>query len=339
MTKVALIVFLLFLVLNVTAVMVQYPTCHGTGKVECPHCNGTGYVKPTITNLGSQAWTSEGAVVVRGIFKNKEDFGVYGRPIAEVETPSQTYTNASTRTYFPPQEQIIIILTIEGIEYNDYRYLSNQKYVRGRIIIEVEDIACPYCDGTGFVTGPDSGGALIDGEENEYEGEETEYEGEGSEYDGGWREREQDVPVSFPVDWTIVGVGVVAAVAIAAIVVVRRKKVTEKDLRILSPIEFQNWVVQRLSGKASSLRDSRIGIDAYTAEGQPIQIRQSDNIGRNVIENFASVMGQIKAKNGIIIAFSFADDAIRGIVRSRINYGVEIKKVTVKELIERRKII
>jgi len=70
MTKVALIVFLLFLVLNVTAVMVQYPTCHGTGKVECPHCNGTGYVKPTITNLGSQAWTSEGAVVVRGIFIN-----------------------------------------------------------------------------------------------------------------------------------------------------------------------------------------------------------------------------------------------------------------------------
>ena len=313
--------------------MVQCPTCQGTGKIECPHCNGTGFVKPTITNLGSQAWTSEGAVFVRGILQNKEDFGFYVRLIAEVEAPSQTYTNASTRTYFPPQERIIIILTIEGIEYNDYRYLSNQKYVRGRIIIsEVEDITCPYCDGTGFVTGPEGGDDLIDGEESEYDGE-------GIEYDGGGRERKQDVPVSFPVDWITVGVGVVVAVAIAAIVVVRRKKVTEKDLRILAPIEFQNWVVQRLSGKASSLRDSRIGIDAYTAEGHPIQIRQSDNIGRNVIENFASVMGRIKAKNGIIIAFSFADDAIRGIVRSRINYRVEIKKVTVKELIERREII
>jgi hypothetical protein len=317
MTKVALIVFLLFLVLNVAAVMVQCPTCQGTEKIECPHCNGYGYITPTITNLGSQAWTSEGAVFVRGFFQNKEDFGVYGRPVAEVEAPSQTYTNASTRTYFPPQEKITITLAIEGIEYNDYRYLSNQKYVRGRILIsEVEDITCPYCDGTGFVTDPEGGGALIDGEEREY-----------------------DVPVSFPVDWTIVGVGVVAAVAIAVIVVVRRKKVTEKDLRMLAPIEFQNWVVQRLSGKASSLRDSRIGIDAYTAEGHPIQIRQSDNIGRNVIESFASVMGRIKAKNGIIIAFSFADDAIRGIVRARINYRVEIKKVTVKELIERREII
>jgi len=313
--------------------MAQCPTCQGTGKIECPHCNGYGSVKPTITNLGSQAWTSEGAVFVRGIFQNKEDFGFYGRPIAEVEAPSQTYTNASTRTYFPPQEKITIILTIEGIEYNDYRYLSNQKYVRGRILIsEVEDITCPYCDGTGFVTCPDCGGALIDGGGKEYD------EG-GIEYDGGVRERTQDVPISFPVDWTIVGVGVVAAVAIAAIVVVRRKKVTEKDLRRLAPIEFQNWVVQRLSGKASSLRDSRIGIDAYTAEGNPIQIRQSDNIGRNVIENFASVMGRIKAKNGIIIAFSFADDSIRGIVRARINYRVEIKKVTVKDLIERREII
>jgi len=50
-------------------------------------------------------------------------------------------------------------------------------------------------------------------------------------------------------------------------------------------------------------------------------------------------MGRIKAKNGIIIAFSFADDAIRGVVRARINYRVEIKKVTVKELIEKREII
>ena len=184
-------------------------------------------------------------------------------------------------------------------------------------VSEVDDITCPYCDGTGFVICPECGGALID---------------------GGWREPKKVVPVSSPVDWRLVGVGAVATVVIVAIVVVRRKKVTEKDLRRLAPIEFQNWVVQRLSGKASSIRDSRIGIDAYTVEGYPIQIRQSDNIGRNVIENFASVMGRIKAKNGIIIAFSFADDAIRGIVRARINYRVEIKKVTIKELIDSREI-
>lgn len=326
MSKVAVNLYLLILVLSVTAVIAQCPTCQGTEKIQCPHCNGYGYMTPTIKNLGVQAWTSEQAVFVRGTFQNKEDVGFYGRPIGEIEAPIQTYTNASTRTYFPPQEKIVITLEIEVTEHNDYRYLSNQRYVMGRITIsEVEDIACPYCHGTGFITSQEDGGALIDGGETEY------FEGK--------KEQKQDVPISFPVDLTTVGLGVVAAVAIAAIVVVRRKKVTEKDITGLTPIEFQNWVVQRLSGKASSPRDSRIGIDAYTAEGHPIQIRQSDNIDRNAIENFASVMGRIKAKNGIIIAYSFADDAIRGIVRARMNYRVEIKKVTVKELIERRDII
>ena len=279
----------------------------GTGEIVCPHCNGyASLVKPTIENLGSQAWTNDGGVLIVGNFQNKEDIGVYGTIIAKVESLYQTYTKSS-RTYFPPQERIQVSITIEGIEYNDYRYLSSQWHVLGVMSVsEVDDITCSYCDGTGILICPECGGALID---------------------GGGGEREQNVSISFSVDWTIVGVGVVGAVAIVAIVVVMRKKVTEKDLRRLAPIEFQNWVVQRLSGKASSIRDSRIGIDAYTVEGYPIQIRQSDNIGRNVIENFASVMGRIKAKNGIIIAFSFADDAIRGIVRARITYRVEIKKV------------
>jgi len=321
MTKIVLIVILLFSALNVVPVMAQCPTCGGTGKIVCPSCNGSGSVKPKISNLGTQLWTNEGGVIVQGTFQNEEDVGVYGTPVAEVDAFSQTYTNSGSPTYFPPHERIKVTMTVRGIEYNDYKYLSGQRFILGRILLsEIDDITCPDCDGTGFVTCPECGGALIDGE--------------GGEYDGGGREQRQDVPISFPVDWTIVGVGVVAAGAIAAVLVAKRKKVTEKDLRGLTSTEFQNWVVQRLSGKASSLRDSRIGIDAYTAEGHPIQIRQSDNIDRNAIENFASVMGRIKAKNGVIIAFSFADDAIRGIVRARINYRVEIKKVTVKELIE-----
>lgn len=321
MTKVVLSAILLFSALNVVPVIAQCPTCGGTGKIVCPSCNGSGSVKPKISNLGTQFWTNEGGVIVQGTFQNEEDVGVYGTPVAEVDAFSQTYTNSGSPTYFPPHERIKVTMTVRGIEYNDYKYLSGQRFILGRMILsEIDNITCPVCDGTGFVTCPDCGGALIDGE--------------GGEYDGGGREQKQDVPISFPVDWTLVGVGVVAAVAIGAIVVVKRKKVTEKDLRSLTSNEFQNWVVQRLSGKASSLRDSRIGIDAYTAEGHPIQIRQSDNIGRNAIENFASVMGRIKAKNGVIIAFSFADDAIRGIVRARMNYRVEIKKVTVKELIE-----
>jgi hypothetical protein len=334
MRKVALIVFLLFLVLNVAAVMAQCPTCQGTGTIDCPYCNGYGYVKPTISNWGVQSWASEEAVFVNGTFENEEDVGVYGVLVAKVEGRNKTYTNISPRTYFPPQERLNITLRIEVNDHADYLFISGRWYLDVILNVEVEEITCSYCDGAGFVTCPDCGGTTIDGEVSE-----TIDDGGTSEYDRERREQNQDVSVSFPLDLTVVGVGVVAAVAIGAIVVVKRKKVTEKDLRMLAPIEFQNWVVQRLSGKAASGTDSRIGIDACTAEGHPIQIRQSDNIGINEIENFASLMGRIKAKNGVIIAFSFADDAIRGIVRARVNYGVEIKKITVKELIERRNII
>ena len=319
MTKVILFLFLAFLVLNVKGVMAQCPTCQGTGKIECPQCNGyASVVKPTIANLGSQAWTNDGGVLVVGNFQNEEDIGVYGTLIAKVESSYQTYTQSSSRTYFPPHERIQVSITIDEIEYNDYKYLSSQWHVLASVSVsEVDDITCPYCDGIGFVDCPECGGLLID---------------------GGARERKQDISISFPVDLSIVGVGVVAAVAIAAVVVVRRKKLTEKDLRRLSSNEFQNWVIQRLLGKASSPRDSRIGIDAYTAEGHPIQIMQSDNIDRNVIDKFASVMGRIKAKNGIVVAFSFSDDVYRGIVRAKINYRIEIKRVTINELIKSREI-
>jgi len=130
---------------------------------------------------------------------------------------------------------------------------------------------------------------------------------------------------------------VVAGVAIAAFVVVKKRKVSEKDLRSLAPTEFQNWVLKKLASKSSSPRDSRVGIDGYTIEGQPVAIKQSDGIGRNVIENFAAAMGRSKAKNGIIVAFSFGDDAFRGKVRAKLNYGLEIEMVTVKDLIEGRK--
>jgi hypothetical protein len=133
------------------------------------------------------------------------------------------------------------------------------------------------------------------------------------------------------------GVAVVAGVAITAFVVVKKRKISEKDLRKLSPTEFQNWVLKKLAGKSSSPRDSHVGIDGYTIEGQPISIKQSDGIDRNGVESFAAAMGRSKAKNGTIVAFSFADDALRGKVKAKLNYGLEIQMVTVKDLIEGRK--
>jgi hypothetical protein len=286
---------------------------------------------PTIASKGTTAWLSDGAAFVKGMFQNEEDIEAYATVTAEVTAQTKTYTNASTTKYhFPPHETVDVIISIE-LEDSDYRYLSSQRYLRTlRIYLsEVDEITCPDCGGTGvgselvvcpecagtgFVTCPTCGGSLIDG--------------------GGQNEAATD----FPLEGVTVGVGVAAAVAIAAVLVVKRKRVSEQDLRRLPFSEFQNWVVQRLSGKVSSVEDSRMGIDGYTAEGDPIQIKQSDDVDRSVIDSFASAMGRRKARNGIIVAFSFGRGVYEGIARAKIHYRLEIKMVTVKELIEKREI-
>ena len=109
MIKVVVSAILLFSALNVVPVMAQCPTCEGTGEITCPSCNGYGsLLKPKIANLGTQLWTNEGGVIVTGTFRNEEDVGVYGTPVAEVDASSQTYTKLGSPTYLPPNERIKI---------------------------------------------------------------------------------------------------------------------------------------------------------------------------------------------------------------------------------------
>jgi hypothetical protein len=189
------------------------------------------------------------------------------------------------------------------------------------------DPYCLVCDGTGFVTCPECGGVVIDSGGGDRIGDVN--------ADGGGM-RTENVNITLPFDWAFIGVGVVVVVAICAFVFVKQKKVSEKHLREVSSNEFQNWVVQRFSGKVASPREASMGIDGYTEEGYPILIKQSDNIAGNVIDGFASVIGKIKTSIGIVVAFSYSDDVYRGIVRAKRNYGIEIKKVTVKDLMHRK---
>lgn len=326
--------------------MAQCPTCKGTGKVICSYCQGSGEItiekegiceacsgsgvlKPTITIKSKSVWLSDGKVFVKARFENVEDVATYGKVTAEVEAQTATYTATSSRTSFPPHEEIEVTVIIEEISSADYNQLEVKKiFPTHTSLSEVEDVVCPHCDGTGLGSGiaecphcggtgiadcPTCSGAVVDrGEQNE----------------------KLNIPLD--IGGTVLGVSVIAGVAIAAFVVVKKRKVSEKDLRKLPPQEFQNWVLKRLAGKSSSMRDSHVGIDGYTIEGQPISIKQSDGVGRNVIENFAAAMGQSKAKNGIIVAFSFGDDAYTGKVRAKLNYRLEIQMVTVKDLIEGR---
>jgi len=110
---------------------------------------------------------------------------------------------------------------------------------------------------------------------------------------------------------------------------------TIDELRQLQPFEFQNWVVQKLGARVSERKIGDMGIDGFTFDLKPIQVKQSDNIGRNVIDNFETAMRRVKAKKGIIVAFSFGKGAYEEVARAKLQEGLEIELITVNDLIEK----
>jgi hypothetical protein len=308
-----LTVIVLFSVLNLASAAVQCPRCHGTGTITrsdpCQVCGGVVAPQPNISlkrhMAGASGTTAQPATSVTGIFHNAGEGGAYGFAAAQVSTTTKTYRNASERTYFPPNADTTVVVVVEGIAYAPYLACGIDLY-------DVKSDGCSACGGTGTVTVtidcPDCGGtgfvaALPAGEGNSL------------------------VVIA-------AAVGVAAVVVILAVFIVKRKRVTEKSLRRLPPSEFQNWVIQRLSGRASSQKESSMGIDGYTVEGYPLQIKQLGDVGRNVVDSFASAMGRSRARTGVIVAFSFDQGTFEGTVKAKLHYGFEIRTVTVRELIE-----
>lgn len=283
---VSLIAILLFSVLSLALASVTCPSCGGTDVAQSSNV----ILKRILA--GASGTTAHPATYVTGIFHNElADVGVYGVATAEVKTATETYTNTSEETYFPPGEDVSVTVIVDGIEYEPYWSCTISLSIEG-------NAATPESTGTEIVT-------------------------------------EAALPAE-KTNFLVIGgvaVGVVAAVLISAVIVVKRRRVTEESLRRLSPSEFQNWVIQRLSGRVSSQKDSSMGIGGYTVEGYPIQAKQIENVGRNAIDSFASAIGRSRAKTGVIVAFSFDKGTFEGIVRAKLHYGFEIKTVTVNELI------
>jgi|WetSurMetagenome_2_1015567.scaffolds.fasta_scaffold41701_3 hypothetical protein len=124
-------------------------------------------------------------------------------------------------------------------------------------------------------------------------------------------------------------VGVCAVGGVSTVVLMKKRRVSESSLRRMSSIEFQNWVVKRLGGTAGSGG----GIDGYTLSGTPVMIKQSDDVDRMTVEKFAAELARSRKRQGMIVAFGFGGDAIRGKVRAKMSYRLDVEMVTVSELI------
>lgn len=107
----------------------------------------------------------------------------------------------------------------------------------------------------------------------------------------------------------------------------------EVALRALKPFEFQNWVINTLNGTHSQRKVHDMGIDGYSFfTRDPIQVKQSDHVGRNVVDNFETAMRRGGFDTGYVVAFSFTRGAAEEVARARLD-GLNIKLIRVKELL------
>jgi tRNA G10 N-methylase Trm11 len=109
---------------------------------------------------------------------------------------------------------------------------------------------------------------------------------------------------------------------------------TVAELKTLKPFEFQNWVVQQFYGTQSKRKLKDMGIDGYSFfVRDPIQVKQSERVGRPVVDSFETAVERVGKDKGYIVAFSFTRDAYEEVARAKQVKGLEIKLVKVTELL------
>lgn len=108
---------------------------------------------------------------------------------------------------------------------------------------------------------------------------------------------------------------------------------TEDDLRALKPFEFQNWIIQQVHGTHAPRKSGDMGIDGFSFfERLPIQVKQSERVGRNVVDNFETAIRRDGKHKGYVFAFSFTRGAHEEAARVK-SEGLEIALVRVTDLL------
>ena len=115
-------------------------------------------------------------------------------------------------------------------------------------------------------------------------------------------------------------------------------------LRYKNAFEFESWIIGQFGGTSNAKQRGDFGLDGKMPNNTPIQVKRSDQIGRNVIDNFLSAVKRsdknLYDKNiaeqkpvGYIIAFSFGKGAIQEVARLKLEENIVIRLVTVEEIV------
>ncbi len=295
------------------ASQVTCPRCHGNGTLTCPNCGGTGVLVPNLIMTSNNPYVENDQTIVKATYKNQESYNVTGTITASIQDHSTT----STKMDFPPNEDVPVTLTIDYV--GTYSMLQLVQSVRMQA--NPDNVTCPECTGTGTITCPQcKGTGFVDS----------------SLISGGGLNPPAAGSISPTVIGGIAAGAVIAVVAVVAVVMLKRRGVNEKSLRKMPSGDFQQWVLKKLDGTPATSKDIAMGIDGFSRLQEPIAIKQSDTVGLAVIDSFAAALAKSRARGGTIVAFGFSDDAVRGKIRARTTYRLNIEMMTVQDIMNRR---
>lgn len=115
-------------------------------------------------------------------------------------------------------------------------------------------------------------------------------------------------------------------------------------LRYKDAFQFEQFIVTQFGGTVNTKQKGDMGLDGKAHDGAPIQVKRSDGVGRNVVDNFLAALQRhdkklYEAKSakgepvGYILAFSFGKGAVEEVARLKNKENAWIKLVTVEEII------
>ena len=113
------------------------------------------------------------------------------------------------------------------------------------------------------------------------------------------------------------------------------------DLKSFKPFDFQYWVVNEMHGTPSPKKIGDMGIDGLSfLNHHPIQVKQSESVGRNVVDNFETALRRYykttkKEMVGYIVAFSFTKGTREEVARAK-KEGLKIELIKVQDILDKK---
>ena len=105
------------------------------------------------------------------------------------------------------------------------------------------------------------------------------------------------------------------------------------DLRGMQHFEFQNYIISFIQGINNPKLVGDAGIDGWTVFNRyPIQVKQSEHVGRPEMQKFASAMRAEKKDKGYVFAFSFSKPAYEEVARCKQEDKIDIELWSVLDL-------